>query len=138
MSYRIVIYTKRKDILTFTSYIIAEKRVKLGSHIASLKMHRTHAHRKFQQNGFTPAHRNLLPHIATSCLAILKFHKEYKNIPCKQFHLLKQFVYSQISLRNNVLRHNFYLPKVIVIQFQSGIGALNRQVPCIKCMELAW
>ena len=31
----------------------------------NLKMHRTHAHRKFQQNGFAPAHRNLLPHIAT-------------------------------------------------------------------------
>ena len=65
MSYRIVIYTKRKGILIFISYIIAEKCLKLQSHIASLKMHRTHAHRKFQQNGFAPAHRNLLPHIAT-------------------------------------------------------------------------
>ena len=47
------------------SYIIAEKRAKLQSHIASLKMHRAHALRKFQQYGFAPAHRNLLPHIAT-------------------------------------------------------------------------
>ena len=58
-------YIKRKDIPIFTFYIIAEKRANLGSHIASLKMHRTHAHRKFQKNGFAPAHRNLLPHIAT-------------------------------------------------------------------------
>jgi hypothetical protein len=35
----------------------------LQSHIASLKMHRTHEHRKFQQNGFAPAHRNLLSHV---------------------------------------------------------------------------
>ena len=47
------------------SYIIAKKGAKMQSHIASLKMHRTHAHHKFQQNGFAPAHRNLLPHIAT-------------------------------------------------------------------------
>ena len=65
MSYRILMYIKRKDIPIFTFYIIAEKRANLGSHIASLKMHRTHAHRKFQKNGFAPAHRNLLPHIAT-------------------------------------------------------------------------
>ena len=56
---------QKKGHSYFTSYIIAEKRAKLGSHIASLKMHRTHAHRKFQQNGFAPAHHNLLPHIAT-------------------------------------------------------------------------
>ena len=64
-------YIKRKDIPIFTFYIIAEKRANLGSHIASLKMHRTHAHRKFQQNGFAPTHRNL--HVAIthvmSCLA---------------------------------------------------------------------
>ena len=65
MSYRIVIYIKRKGILIFISYIIAENCAKLWSHIASLKIHRTHAHRKFQKNGFAPAHRNLLPHIAT-------------------------------------------------------------------------
>ena len=40
----------------FISYIIAEKLARLQSHIASLKKHRTHAHRKFQQNGFPPAH----------------------------------------------------------------------------------
>jgi hypothetical protein len=56
---------QKKGYSIFTSYIIAEKRVKLGSHIASLKMHRTHAHRKFQQNKFAPPHRNLQPHIAT-------------------------------------------------------------------------
>ena len=55
----------KKCILIFLAYIIAEKLAKLQSHIASLKMHRTHAHRKFHQNGFVPAHRNLLPHIAT-------------------------------------------------------------------------
>ena len=70
MSYRIVIYTKRKGIPPFTSYIIAEKCSKLESHIASLKMHRTHTHRKFQQNGFAPAHRNSQLAIAhrKSCL----------------------------------------------------------------------
>ena len=47
-----------------------EKLLKLQSHIASLKMHRTHAHCKFQQNGFAPAHRNLLPHIATRNLLL--------------------------------------------------------------------
>ena len=48
LSYRIVIYTKRKVIFNFISCIIAEKRGKLRSHFASLKMHRMHAHRKFQ------------------------------------------------------------------------------------------
>jgi hypothetical protein len=48
LSYRIVIYTKRKGISKFISCIINEKRAKLRSHFASLKMHRTHAHSKFQ------------------------------------------------------------------------------------------
>ena len=71
MSYRIVIYIKRKGILIFISYIIAENCAKLWSHIASLKIHRTHAHRKFQKNGFARAHRNSQLAIAhrKSCLA---------------------------------------------------------------------
>ena len=55
----------KNGIQIFIAYIIAEKLAKMQSHIASLKMHRTHADCKFQQNGFAPAHRNLLPHIAT-------------------------------------------------------------------------
>ena len=39
-------------------------------------------------------------------------------------------------LRSNVLRHHFYLPKVI-IQVQNGNGVLNRLARCLKCMELA-
>ena len=74
-------YIKRKDIPIFTFYIIAEKRANLGSHIASLKMHRTHAHRKFQKNGFAPAHRNLLPHIATrNLLSHIASHALVYNI----------------------------------------------------------
>ena len=52
------------------AYIIAEKLAKLQSDIASLKMHRAHAHRKFQKNGFATAHRNLLLHIATCNLLL--------------------------------------------------------------------
>jgi hypothetical protein len=33
-------------------------------------MHRTHAHHKFQKNGFARAHHNLLPHIATRNLLL--------------------------------------------------------------------
>ena len=80
-------YMKRKDIPIFTFYIIAEKRANLGSHIASLKMHRTHAHRKFQKNGFAPAHRNLLPHIATrNLLSHIASHDKYKDHPFWQSH----------------------------------------------------
>ena len=39
-------------------------------------------------------------------------------------------------LRNKVLCHPFYLPKVI-IQVQNGNGVLNRLVSYLKCMELA-
>ena len=38
---------------------------------------------------------------------------------------------------SKVLRHHFHLPKVIV-QVQNGNGVLNRLVPCLKCMELAF
>ena len=43
---------------------------------------------------------------------------------------------SQIILRSNILRHHFYLPKVI-IQVKNSNGGLKRLVPCLKCMELA-
>ena len=72
MSYRIVIYTKRKGILIFIAYIIAEKLAKLQSHIASLKMHHTSqvstkwvCTRTLQ---LATAHRNLWSHIASHAL----------------------------------------------------------------------
>ena len=54
----------------------------LQSHIASLKMHRTNAHRKFHQNGFAvhtrtlqlaTAHRNLQSHIASHALIFMYY-----------------------------------------------------------------
>ena len=61
---------QKKEIQIFIPYIIAKKHAKLRSHIASLKMHLTQVHPKFQQNKFTPEHRNLLPHIATGNLRL--------------------------------------------------------------------
>ena len=76
MSYRIVIYTKRKGILILITCIIAKKLAKLWLHFA--KMHRTHAHHKFQPKWvctlqLTTAHRNSKLVIAhrKSCFANL-------------------------------------------------------------------
>ena len=46
------------------------------------------------------------------------------------------FVSTIIILRSKVLRHHFYLSKVM-IQVQYGNGGLNRLVPCLKYMKLA-
>ena len=40
-------------------------------------------------------------------------------------------------LRSKVLHHHFYWPKVMM-QVQNGNEVLNRLVPCLKCMDLAY
>ena len=106
LSYGIAIYIKRKGIPIFTFYIFAEKRANLGSHIASLKMYRTHAHRKFQKNGFAPAHRNLRPHIATRNLrSHIASHALDFSLTLPNVQLILHFmVYFELN-------KNFYLLK---------------------------
>ena len=76
--------------------------------------------------GSTP--RLCVSHISTIFID-LKYSK--KNIGLK----LIKYKQSQIILRSNVLRHQFYLRNVI-IQVLSGNGVLNRLVSYIKCMKL--
>ena len=54
----------------------------------------------------------------------------------RQMLVLRPF-YGQIILRSNILRHHFFLPKVI-IKVQNGNGVLSRLVPCLECMKVAW
>ena len=79
MSYRIGIYTKRKGIPIFILYIITEKRAKLQSHIASLKIPRTHI-ACFKKMGPHIATRNSWSHIASHALVTnnaIKFWKSW-------------------------------------------------------------
>ena len=54
----------------------------------------------------------------------------------KKLLVTKLNIYVKAKLfRSNVLRHHFYLPKVIM-QVPIGNGVLNRLVLCLKCIEL--
>jgi hypothetical protein len=77
LSYKIVTYTKRKQISFVSSFIIA-KNVRL--HFASLKMHRMHAHCKSLQKWVPHAHRNLLPHIAHPQVAATHCKSCFENL----------------------------------------------------------
>ena len=69
LSYKIVTYTKKKQIAIFRSFIIVKIMCYMLSHFASLRMLTTQTHRKLLPKWLSYVQRNLIPHIASPQVA---------------------------------------------------------------------
>ena len=108
-------------------------------------MHRTHAHRKFQLNGFATAHRNLLPHIATCYRTSQVMPWKIPTTYIQLFIFLTTCVVKKAILTRKtylVFQKIFFSQNNIFHQMSSsvfvGVIALKNFLASLKWLLMSW